>query len=60
MDVVHVQVQGFQSTRRRRIHGEDWPFLAQEDIINSLQGVTRLIARTVGTIEQAEYDMCQL
>ncbi len=38
---------------------EDWPFLTQEDITHSLQGVTLPIARAVGDIEQAEYDVCQ-
>jgi pimeloyl-ACP methyl ester carboxylesterase len=38
---------------------EDWPFLTQQDISNSRQGVTPQIARVLGGTEQAEYNICQ-
>lgn len=38
---------------------EDWPFLTQQDIETSLQGVTPQLARAFGAREQMEYNVCQ-
>ena len=38
---------------------EDWPFLTQQDITRSLQGITPQIAAVFGLDEQREYDICQ-
>ncbi len=38
---------------------EDWPFLTQQDITRSLQGITPQIAVVFGPFEQQEYDICQ-
>lgn len=40
--------------------GEDWPFLTQQDITKSLQGIDPQIAAVFGTLdEQQEYAVCQ-
>lgn len=39
--------------------GEDWPFLTQQDITKSLQGITPQIAAVFGPGEQQEFDVCQ-
>jgi pimeloyl-ACP methyl ester carboxylesterase len=39
---------------------EDWPFLTQQDITKSVQGITPQIAAVFGTLdEQQEYAVCQ-
>ncbi len=38
---------------------EDWPFLTQQDITKSEQGITPQIAAVFGPGEQQEYDVCQ-
>ena len=38
---------------------EDWPFLAQQDITQSEQGITPQITAVFGTDEQQEYAVCQ-
>jgi pimeloyl-ACP methyl ester carboxylesterase len=38
---------------------EDWPFLTQQDITRSVQGITPQIAAVFGQDEQQEYDICQ-
>lgn len=38
---------------------EDWPFLTQQDITKSLQGITPQIAAVFGPGEQQEFDVCQ-
>ncbi len=39
--------------------GEDWPFLTQQDITKSEQGITPQIASVFGSGEQQEFDVCQ-
>lgn len=38
---------------------EDWSFLTEQDILNSLQGVTPQLAKVFGAREQSEYHICQ-
>lgn len=38
---------------------EDWPFLTQQDITTSLQGITPQIATVFSQDEQQEYSVCQ-